>query len=257
MRIPYLAYNFKLRKGQRFQLVVCILACVAGFPVRADPSAELVGGVTAYNRGDFATARALLQSAAGRGEAEAMVNLGYMYARGQGGRQDSTFALELYRRAAAAGDGEGMNAVGFRFNFAPKPDYPNAIRWYCRAIARGNQRALNNLAILFHNGQGVKKDLDEARYLWRQSAARGDLNAQTNVGSDMAADATLPESERQAGMEMVRDAARQGGILAQDWLRKVGDAETFPPGTINELTMKLEARDPIPGASKACGDLIS
>jgi TPR repeat protein len=53
---------------------------------RPQPSADLVNGINAYNRGDFATARNLLQAAADRGEPEAMVNLGYMYARRHGVR---------------------------------------------------------------------------------------------------------------------------------------------------------------------------
>src|SRR5215469_6047100 len=77
-------------------------------------SSDLVNGIEAYNRGDFATAVTHLQTAAGRGEPEAMVNLGYIYARGDGVSADPAFALELYRRAAEAGDAEGMNAVGYR-----------------------------------------------------------------------------------------------------------------------------------------------
>ena len=186
-----------------------------------------------------------------------MVNLGYMYARGHGVRSDPAYALDLYHRAADAGDAEGMNAVGYRYNYATEPDFPKAIHWYCLAVARGNSRAMNNLALLFYNGQGVPPDRDEALRLWRLSAARGDLNAEANVGVQLATDATLPQDERQAGIEMLRDAAHQGDKFAQDLLRQNGDTETFPPATFSALTLRLEPRNPLPGSSGACGDLIS
>lgn len=223
----------------------------------AGPSTDLVNGIDAYNGGNFEAARKALQSAVDRGEPEAMVNLGYMYARGHGVRSDPIYALELYRRAAETGDGEGMNAVGYRYNFAPKPDLPKAIHWYCLAVFRGNLRAMNNLALLSYLGQGVKQDRNEARYLWRQAAVRGNINAKTNLGMDLASDATVSQAERRTGYEMLRDAALHGGVLAQEILRKNGDNEPFPPGTVNDLTMKLEPRNPLPGSCHVCGDLVS
>ncbi len=186
-----------------------------------------------------------------------MVNLGYMYARGHGVRSDPAFALELYRRAADAGDAEGMNAVGYRYNFASKPDLPKAIHWYCLAVSRGNSRAMNNLALLFYNGQGVPRDRNETVRLWRQSAARGDLNAQANAGMELASNAGLSQAERSAGYDLLHDAALQGDKFAQDILRRNGDTETLPPATFSELNMRLEPRNPLPVASRACGDLIS
>ncbi len=238
-------------------LVALLLAARPTSAQPAVPSADLVLGIAAYNKGDFAGAFRLLNAAAASGEAEAMVNLGYLYARGQGVRADSAFALQLYRRAAEAGDPEGMNAVGFRYNFAAPPDYPNAIRWYCRAILRGNPRAMNNAAILFFNGQGIPRDRDEARSLWAQSAKLGHLNGMSNLGADIAGDATMPDAERAAGRLMVRRAAEQGSALAQDILRRWGDSGPFPPAFDASLAMKIEPRDPPPGASIACESLIS
>lgn len=80
-------------------LSLAILAHSRAEQLRPQPSPELVNGIDAYNRGDFAMARNLLQAAADRGEPEAMVNLGYMYARGHGVRSDPAYALDLYRRA--------------------------------------------------------------------------------------------------------------------------------------------------------------
>ena len=45
---------------------------------QVSPSADLVNGIEAYNKGDFESARKPLQAAVDRGEPEAIVNLGYM-----------------------------------------------------------------------------------------------------------------------------------------------------------------------------------
>jgi Flp pilus assembly protein TadD len=188
---------------------------------QVSPSADLVNGIEAYNKGDFESARKPLQAAVDRGEPEAMVNLGYMYARGHGVRSDPAYALQLYRRAADSGDGEGMNAVGYRYNFAPKPDLDQAIHWYRMAVFRGNPRAMNNVAILFYNGQGVGQDRGEARTLWRQAVERGSLNAKTNLGQDVASDATLSAAERLAGRRTARKRTCSGHLTKVGLQRSV------------------------------------
>lgn len=221
------------------------------------PSADLVAGIEAYNAGNIHEALTRLQAAADRGEAEAMVNLGYIHARGQAGVADPARALDLYKKAAALGDGEGMNAVGYRLDHGDQPDLPGAIAWYCRAVLKGNPRAMNNLALLAYAGRGTPPDRAEARSLWRQASERGNLQARASLGADLAADASLPPAERQKGYDMLRDAALKGGVHAQDLLRRAGITETFPPPTVSPLTMRPEPRNVPPGTSNLCGRVLS
>src|ERR1700735_5306132 len=74
----------------------------------ASPSPTVVAGVEAYNRGDIATAYRLLSSEADHGDSDAEVNLGYLYARGQGVPMNQQEAFRLYGLSAAQGNGEGM-----------------------------------------------------------------------------------------------------------------------------------------------------
>jgi uncharacterized protein len=242
---------------RRFAATLIWLAVLLAPGAAQQPSAELAQAMAAYDGGDVATALTLLRQAVDRGEAEAMVNLGYLYARGQGVARDPAAALALYRRAAAMGDGEGMNAVGFRAYYAQPPDVQGAIHWWCLAIQRGNSRAMANLAGLYAVGQGVPRDPAEARDLWQQSAARGDVGAAAVLGQDLAADATLPVAVRQHGMALLQQAARQGNARAQAVLRKAGDNEEFPPGFDTSLLMRPEPHDGRPGHSRACGELMS
>ena len=110
------------------------------------------------------------------------MNLGYLFARGQGVWASQQEALRLYNLSAAQGDGEGMNAVGYKYQFGTgvAQDLGLAVRWYCKAVEAGNARGMNNLASL-SNGLGVPKDEEQARDLWRQSAALGHVNAMANL----------------------------------------------------------------------------
>jgi TPR repeat protein len=239
-------------------LTALAVSAGAGFAEEDPPaSADVVAGIKAYNAGDFATARTRLQAAANRGEAEAMANLGYLYARGQGVRANSDYARTLYERAAALGDGEGMNAIGYRYNFASKPDFPLAITWYCRAIARSNPRAMNNLANMAHNGVFIPRDSHEARQLWRQAMTHGNLGAEANLGVDLLSDPTSSAAERQQGLALLRDAAMQGGAFAQEVLQHYGVRGQFPPPTVTSGTMLLEPRHSPPGTSAVCEQVVS
>lgn len=250
-------------KGQRVwrssllcSLVSCLFAVTGQAADKHEPSAELQAGISAYNDGRFGKAAAQLKIAADRGEAEAMVNLGYMFARGQGVPQDSAVALLLYRRAAEAGDAEGMNAVGYRLNWGAPPDYTGAAHWYCMAVLQGNQRAMNNLAKLFYNGLGVPLNKDEARDLWRQAMDRGSVNAEVNLADDLTGDKASSAEDRQQAIQWLLDAARQGSAEAQARLRHMGYAEDYPRSIAGALPMHLEPNAPKPGHSSACKDFL-
>ena len=163
-------------------------ASLAGFSSSAaapDLKSVTIAGINAYNSGDYATAFKLLKSAADSGDSDAEVNLGYMYARGQAVAEDQAEAMRLYRLSADKGNGEGMNAIAYKYEFGTgvPVDMKMAVEWFCRAIDIGDPRAMNNLAILHARGQGgVDYDLNEARSLWRQSAALGHANGMFNLG---------------------------------------------------------------------------
>ena len=156
---------------------------LSGLAAASAQSANTLAGMDAYNHGDVAMAYRLLSQEAKAGDAEAQVNLGYLFARGQGVWANQQEALRLYNLSAAQGDGEGMNAVGYKYQYGTgvAQDLGLAVRWYCKAVQAGNARGMNNLAILLSNGLGVPKDEEQARDLWRQSAALGHVNAMANL----------------------------------------------------------------------------
>jgi uncharacterized protein len=90
----------------------------------------------AYNKGDVATAYRLLRQEADAGDSDAQVNLGYLYARGQGVVADQKEAFRLYALSAEQGNGEGTNALGFKYQYGTgvAKDIDRAIYWYCEAV---------------------------------------------------------------------------------------------------------------------------
>ena len=59
---------------------------------------------------------------------------------------DQSEVLRLYRLSAAQGNGEGMNAIGYKYQFGTgvAVDMDMAVRWYCKAVEHGNPRAMTS-----------------------------------------------------------------------------------------------------------------
>ena len=219
----------------------------------SDRSHQLtVAGIDAYNSGDFATAFRDLKSAADAGDADAEVNLGYMYARGQAVPSNQAMALALYRRSAAQGNGEGMNAIGYKYmtGSGVPVDFNAALQWFCRAIEKGDPRALNNLAALHARGIGVPYDIEEARRLWRQAAELGHANAMFNLGDSLVENSTDTLARRE-GMQWIVRAAQRGMPAAITWLRANNYAGALPD-PVDTSGMMMLALKGAHGEAKLC-----
>ena len=180
-----------------------------------------IEGIAAYNSGYYNLAFHLLQSAADMGDFDAAVNLGYMYARGQGVQLNQTEAMRLYRLSADRGNGEGMNALAYKYTYGTgvPVDIRTAIHWYCRAIALGNPRALTNFGLLLANRTGMPPDMNEARNLWRRAAGMGHVNAMFDLGVSLA----------QSGSEAMASADTAEQREGKTWIIPPLDAANLMP----------------------------
>jgi TPR repeat protein len=88
-------------------------------------------GTAAYIRGDYGTALQEWRPLAEQGDADAQLNLGFMYDNGYGVPQD----------------------------------FEEAVTWYRRAAEQGNNRAQYNLGILYEIGRGVPQNKVQA-HMW-------------------------------------------------------------------------------------------
>jgi TPR repeat protein len=246
--------NFKF--GPIGGVAVVLLSAMSFSAPAADaktPREITIEGIESYNNGIFNLAFRLLKTAADLGDSDAQVNLGYMYARGQGTKADQAEAMRLYRLSADSGNGEGMNAIAYKYTYGTGVpiDMKMAVRWYCRAIAQGNPRALNNLGLLHAQGVGIAFDMDEALDLWRQSAELGHANAMLNLGLALLQMPGAPQKQAEGKAWVVR-AAQLGQPDAIGWLKSNGYDGSLPQPINTTGQMALAPPKAEAGNAKEC-----
>lgn len=112
---------------------------------------EYQEGLDAFNNKDYKTALKKWQIALQKGDADAGLNIGFMYEMGIGVAQE----------------------------------YREAVRWYRLAALKGQVGAQVNLAVMYGNGQGIAQDIMRA-HMWFNIAATGGDKAGVN-GRELAA----------------------------------------------------------------------
>ncbi|MEL0206452.1 MAG: tetratricopeptide repeat protein, partial [Alphaproteobacteria bacterium] len=93
--------------------------------------ADFDKGVSAFQRGDYATALREWTPLAEQGHVEAQYILGVMYSIGQGVEQDYATAAEWYRRAAEQGLADAQHNLGVMYALGQGviQDYVKAHMW--------------------------------------------------------------------------------------------------------------------------------
>jgi TPR repeat protein len=129
-------------------------------------------------------ARSSLERSANAGDTIAMVKLGFMYEKGNGGSQDLTEARRWYERAAAAGNTTGMRNMGvlYRDGIGVAKDPTEARKWFEKSAAAGNSDAMNSLALFYQTGYGAPPDYATARKWFEKAAAAGQSGSMVNLG---------------------------------------------------------------------------
>ena len=173
----------------------------------------LEDGVAAYNKGDAATALKLWQPLAEAGNAEAQVDLGVLYARGEGVTQDFAAALAWYRKAADQNDVYAVNNIGLMYmrGQGMARDDAAAARFYERAADLKFAPAQYNLGTMYAQGRGVVRDDVEA-YKWVRLAM--DNYAPEDADQQAEANAVLARLARRMNPADVDQAES----LAAQWM---------------------------------------
>ena len=129
---------------------------------------------TAYEQGDYATAREINARLAEAGDALGQYNLGVLHSEGRGVPQNYTQARAWYQYAAAQYNLGLMCANGW----GGPQDNAQARDWYERAAEQGDAKAQTNLGVFYADGRSGTQDYALARLWWEKAAAQGDANAQ-------------------------------------------------------------------------------
>lgn len=157
--------------------------------------------------------------------AVAMLALGVAAARADGlfwadaawYQGDSAKALRIYLLAASHGNTVAERRLGDIYandTSIGAPDYAAAFRWYRLAATQGDADALDGLAVLYRDGNGVPRDYAEALRLLRRAAAKGLDLAKFHLGQMYAAGTGVPQDDLHAYMWLSLGAATDIGQIA-------------------------------------------
>ena len=167
----------------------------------------------------LAAAVSMFRTAAGKGDANGLYNLGMCYARGLGEKRDDSSAFLCFRAAAEKGHPAAMNSFGWflREGRVGAPDMEFAVQWFAKAAELGDPTAKFNLALANLRGEGVPKDVAKAMKLTREAAEDGS-----------------PEAMDAWGVALMRgeEGVKMDKTAAAGWFRKSA-AEGYPPAMEN------------------------
>jgi localization factor PodJL len=102
-----------------------------------------------------------------------------MLEKGQGVKKDLNSARKLYLAAAAKGNAKAMHnlAVLYAEGIDGKPDYATAVKWFRQAAQHGIADSQYNLGVLTARGLGADKNFAESYKWFALAAANGDAES--------------------------------------------------------------------------------
>jgi TPR repeat protein len=131
-----------------------------------------------------AAAIQLYKRAAEAGDVGAMQDLASRYERGAGVAADPAAAYSWRLRAAEAGSASAMNNVGYDLTngvgIAANPE--EGLKWYRKSADAGNATAMVNVGLAYSNGVGVRSDFKQAYEWFRKAAEAGDVRGMAELG---------------------------------------------------------------------------
>lgn len=203
--------------GARLALAAALIAASAAAHAQqpadaSDVAPSLRPAVAAYRQGDIATAERALRSL-GSPSADADAWLGAVLLD----RGAKAEGLRLIQRAADAGSAEGQHRLALVFvngDAGVPPNATRAVELFEKAAAQGHRRAQLNLGTLYFRGQGVQRDLIQARAWLEQAAMDGDVYATYALARAMAENAPPASADPTRAADLFRRAAEKGHMLA-------------------------------------------
>jgi hypothetical protein len=164
---------------------------------------------------DAEAARRLFEQAAAKGHPGALYNLGVMAV----GREPPDFkaAADYFRKSAEAGDPDGAYSLAllYREGRGVERDVNEAARWMEFAADERNLAAEIEYALMLFNGVGVDKNEPAAARLFARAANRDNPSAQNRLARILAAGRGAPKNQVEAMKWHI--LARAGGV-EDKWL---------------------------------------
>ena len=104
--------------------------------------------------------------------------------------------IEILEQNAANGDADAMNilAAMYKDGQGVHQSFAKAIEFYAQTAAKGNAEAMLNLGLMHENGQGVPQSFAKAIEFYEQAAAKGNAQALYYLGTKYYQGHGVPQS---------------------------------------------------------------
>jgi hypothetical protein len=137
-------------------------------------------------------------------------------------------------------------------------DYAKALHWFYKAAAQGNADAENQLGWMYQFGQGVQQDDDKALAWYRLSADQGNIHGKNNLqafcdeledggdercesGNASVPDAAIAQAQRRARMSDLRGRIDGLEADAQKQESEVNDLEHMSKAKKDAISKVMDA----------------
>ncbi|AWM79156.1 hypothetical protein DKL61_01590 [Gammaproteobacteria bacterium ESL0073] len=141
---------------------------------------------TYYDQGDYQTVITLLNKLAEQGNAQAMNNLGYMYANGEGVTTDNTRAMYWMLKAAKGGSMQAMKNLGFAYYDGKIviKDEQQSLDWFSKCAQLDDTTCMRRVAHLYLRSKTIKRNPELAKKWLTKSAELGDEEAKKTLKTE-------------------------------------------------------------------------
>lgn len=133
-------------------------------------------GLSSYESADYKKAEKYWQRSAELGHVPAMYSLARLYHTGLLGKMDLKAAQKWYLNAAINGIVPAQYQLG-RLLYG-RGDFQGALRWLSEAAKADDANAQHDIALMYEEGNGVPKSLEEAAKWYEKAAENGSTPAQ-------------------------------------------------------------------------------
>ncbi len=189
------------------RVLVMLLALWCGFTFQAP------GQATESERQIFARTKA----SAEKGNAEAQLQLGALYAGGVGVRKDLEKAAKWHRKAAEQGLARAQYQLGLDYSAGDgvKLSLPESVRWYRKAADQGLVQAQYEMGLCCLFGRGIPDDGVGAVEWFHKAARQGSAIAEYQIGICYL-EGTGVAKDITEGIKWIQTAAWKGVAPAQN-----------------------------------------
>ncbi len=222
-----------------------------------DVSPALRPAVTAYRAGDMVAAESSLRALA-PADADAAAWLGAVLLE-RGAQREG---LRLIQQSADAGSAEGAHRLALVFAHGDGGTPRNearAVELFERAAEKGHKRAQLNLGTLYLRGQGVPRDLIQARAWLEKAAMNGDPYALYALGRAMSESQGPANADLVRAADLYRQAAEKGhpfAALRYGLALSEGSGIKRDPAAAHRWLVHAQ-KSGVPEAALALGDMAA